>query len=347
MAFTNVLGHDRVKALLTRALQGGRLPPALLLAGPEGVGKRALALEAARALLCEGERGGACGRCSSCQRSQRTLGALDDLRRKVEDERDPTLRNFRLHPDLLLAEPWKTGLKIDQVRQLVQELLGSPFEGRARAVVIDDAHLMTEQAQNALLKSLEEPPATSHVFLVTAVPQALLPTIRSRCQLLRLGPLPQSLLAQHLEERLGLHREEARLRAALAGGSLGAALAFESDAYRARRERLLGLLESLPTLGPLERMEAADELGDKEEGDPEGSLLTLRTLLRDVAALRLAPTAVPLNADVTDRLLALARGPLGERAPRLAESVGEARESLARNAYRPLTFDLLLDALAS
>ena len=129
--------------------------------------------------------------------------------------------------------------------------------------------------------------------------------------------------------------------------AVGAALAFESEAYRGRRERLLGLLESLPTLGPVERMEAADELGNKEEGDPEGSLLTLRALLRDVAELRLAPSLVPLNADVADRLLVLARGPLGERAPRLAESVAETREALSRNANRPLAFDLLLDALAS
>jgi DNA polymerase-3 subunit delta' len=347
MAFASVLGHDQVKELLERALRGGRLPPALLLAGPEGVGKRTLALQAALASICEGDNFDACGSCSSCRRTQRTLEALPELRRKIEDEREPTLRNFRLHPDLLLAEPWKTGLKVDQVRQLVQELQGSPFEGRGRAVVIDDAHLMNEQAQNALLKSLEEPPATSHVFLVTSAPQALLPTIRSRCQLLRLGPLPQGLLAAHLEERLGLTPEEARLRAALANGSLGTALAFESDAYRGRRERLLGLLESLPTLGPVERMEAADELGNKEEGDPEGSLLTLRALLRDVAALRRAPSLVPLNADVTDRLLALSRGPLGERAPRLAESVAETREALARNANRPLAFDLLLDVLAS
>jgi DNA polymerase-3 subunit delta' len=213
-------------------------------------------------------------------------------------------------------------------------------------VVIDDAHEMTEQAQNALLKSLEEPPATSHVFLVTASPQSLLPTIRSRCQLVSLGPIPLSLLAEHLEKRLGLSAHEARLRAALANGSLGAALAFASEAYRERREFLLGMLEKLPEGGSVERIEAADELSDATGGDPEGSLLTLRTLLRDVAALRLAPGATPLNADVSDRLAALAKGPLGERAARVAEAAGETLLSLGGNAYKPLAFDLLLDELA-
>jgi len=346
MAFDAILGHDRVKGLLSGALREGRLPPALLLSGPRGVGKQTLAVAAARALVCEGEPGDACGRCSSCQRAQRTYDSLDEVRRKIEDEREPTLRNYRLHPDLLLAEPWRTGLKVDQVRQLVQELLGTPFEGRARAVVIDDAHEMNEQAQNALLKSLEEPAPTSHVFLVTPSPQALLPTIRSRCQALSLGPLPLSLLAGHLEERLGLTAEEARLRASLGNGSLGAALAFSSDTYRERREFLLGLLETVPGGGAMERMEAADELNDSTEGSPAEALLTLRALLRDVAALRLSPGKAPLNADVRDRLTVLARGPLGERASALAEAVAKSLELLEGNAYRPLAFDLLLDQIA-
>ena len=341
-----VLGHDRVKTLLHRALLDARVPPALLFAGPEGVGKKTLALAAARALLCEGPPGEACGRCSPCQRIGRTLDSLEDIRRKIEDEREPTLRNFRLHPDLILAEPWRTGLKIDQVRQLVQELLGRPYEGRARAVVIDDAHRMTEQAQNALLKSLEEPPATSHVFLVTPAPFMLLPTIRSRCQLFRLGPLPIGLLGRHLEERLELDSREARLRAALASGSLGAALAFESEAFRERRERLLALLEGLHEADALERLEAAESLDDLD--DPDATLVTLRALLRDVAALRLsAGRGTALNADVADRLAVLARGPLGERAGALAEAVTEAQEALAGNASKLLTFDLLVDTLAS
>lgn len=347
MTSFGVVGHDRIKALLGRALQDGRVPPAMLFTGPEGVGKKALALALARGLLCEGPAGEPCGRCSPCQRILRALDSLDDVRRKIEEEREPTLRNYRLHPDLILAEPWKTGLKIDQVRQLVQELQGRPYESRGRAVVIDDAHRMTEQAQNALLKSLEEPPATSHVFLVTSAPQMLLTTIRSRCQLFRLGPLPLGLLGSHLEERLGLEPAEARLRAALASGSLGAALAFESDAYRERREHLLALLEGLRGADALARLEAAEGLEDI--GDPDATLLALRALLRDIAALYASAgqSHAALNADVAPRLAALARGPLGERAGSLGEVVGEAQEALAANASKLLTFDLLVDALSA
>lgn len=324
MPFASLLGHDLVKGLLARALREGRVPPALLFAGPEGVGKKALALTTARALLCEGPRGDACGACATCSRAQRGL-----------------------HPDLILVEAATAAIKIEQVREAVREIVGRPFEARARAVVIDDAHLMTEQAQNALLKSLEEPPATSHVFLVTPAPQALLQTVRSRCQLLRVGPLPEALLAGHLQERLQLSKDDARLRAALAGGSLGAALLFESDAFHERRERLLGLLERLFTDGPAERLEAAERLAENEADAPGQGLLTLRTLLRDVAALRLSDGQRPgLNADVGDRLLALARGRLGERAASLAGEVAEVQEALRGNANKLLTYDLLLDTLA-
>ena len=130
-------------------------------------------------------------------------------------------------------------------------------------MILDDAHAMTEQAMNALLKSLEEPPATSHLVLVTASPQALLPTIRSRCQTLRLGPLPSALLEAHLRRAAsGCPPAEARLRAALSGGSLGAALAFEADGYRALRDEILAMLEKADGATAVHRLAWSERLAD-------------------------------------------------------------------------------------
>jgi len=352
VTLARILGHDRIKRILVRALARGRFPPALLLSGPGGVGKRALALAAAELLVCQRGGGEACGACSACTRIARALLGLPALRKAADEHPDePERRNFLLHPDVLLVEPRRTATRLDirveQVRELVRQIQGRPFEAGARVFVVDDAHAMTEQAQNALLKGLEEPPATSHIMLVSAAPQGLLPTIRSRCQTLRLGPLPASAVASYLREQAGLGPEEARLRASLAGGSLGAALAFESDAYRRLREELLGLLEGLAggAKGALDRMEAAERLEQSE--DLTLALTALRSLLRDLVALRAGAAAgALLNADVAHRLAGLAGGPLGERAGALAETVGQTREALREAAHKLLAMDRLLEALA-
>ena len=345
MPFDSVVGHGPAREALARACREGRLPHALLLTGPDGVGKRTLALELARGLLCETGTGEPCGSCRACSRTARALLEAPEREEKARGRsEEPTGLNLRLHPDLMLVRPWPQSIKIEQVRQLVGEVVSRPFESKARGFVIDEAQLMTEQAQNALLKSLEEPPPRSYLFLVTAAPQALLPTIRSRCQRVRLGPLPARLLEAHLRER-GLDPGEARLRASLSGGSLGAALQLDSEAYRGIRERLLALLEGLPGSSAPKRLEAGDWLYELEA--PVEALTALRSLLRDVVALHLgaAPEAA-LNADVAERLGALARGPLGPRAEALAARAGEAREALRVNAHKLLTLDLLADSLA-
>jgi DNA polymerase-3 subunit delta' len=320
MAFPGILGHDRVQALLARSLELGRVPPALLFVGPAGVGKRTVALALGRALLCETAGTFPCDRCSSCVRCRKGL-----------------------HPDLFLVEALTKVIKIDQVREVVREIGSSPFEGRARVFVIDDAHELTEQAANALLKSLEEPAPRSHVVLVTASPQALLPTVRSRCQLIRFGPLPTALVEQHLQSAAGFAPEEAALRAAAAGGSLGAALSLESQAYREIRDRLLVLLELAGASGPLQRMEMAEQLADEE--DVDAALGLLRGLLRDVAALRAGAQRL-VNPDLAERLGGLARGRVGDRAALLAESAADARTALGANANKLLTMALLLEAFA-
>lgn len=324
MPFSEVAGHDRLKSFLRRVLQRGRLPHAVLLSGPEGVGKKLLAVECCTALLCESpSEAESCGVCRSCSRASRGL-----------------------HPDLSIVKPaTPNAIRIDQVREMVRGVQARPFEGRARGFVVDEAHLLTEEAQNALLKSLEEPPPTSRIFLVTAAPLGLLPTIRSRCQELRATALPTAEVESFLVRR-GIPAPQARLRALLAAGSIGLALALDSETYVRVREDAVRALDVAVAGDDSASLEAAERLAEAE--DPVLALTILRSLLRDVHALGAGATAERLvNADLVDRLRPLSGGPLGVRARGLAEAVGQTRTLVKGNANRLLAFDELIDQLGT
>lgn len=320
MPFRNVLGHDAPKAFLARALEHGRVPPALLFAGPEGIGKKLLAFETARALVCVRARADCCGECTACDRASRGI-----------------------NPDVTVVEPaTPTAIKIEQIRDLVREIGSRPFESAARAFVINDAHLMTEEASNALLKNLEEPPPTSRIFLVTASPQALLPTIRSRCQRLHAHALKLGVVAQFLRDR-GVPPQEAHIRSALSGGSIGRALAFESETYLSLREDALALLETCERGGEIEELGIAQRFAESE--DPSLGLAILRSLLRDLAALQAgAPVERIVNSDAGPRLQAFAGTRLAARALTIADVVERTRAALRGNANKLLATDAMLIA---
>ncbi len=322
MAFSAIVGHDRLKDFFLRAQRRSRTPPALVLCGPVGIGKRTLALEAARAFLCETGSGDACGACKACDRVAR-----------------------RMHPDFFLVEPAPASIKIEAVRDLVREVQSRPFEAKTRAFVIDDAHLMTEQAQNAFLKSLEEPPFTSRILLVTAEPDRLLPTIRSRCQTLRATALASEQVEAFLRAR-GVAAPEARLRAVVSAGSIGRALSFDTDGYMDARETALSAVETVAAAGasPFAAMAAADSLADND--DPLVALAALRSLLRDIAALHSGAAADTLvNCDLEGRLRPLTEGRLGPLAIALAEAAERTRLDVRGNTYKPLSFESLLDVI--
>lgn len=279
--FDAIVGQAQATTGLRQAIQRGRLPHALLLHGPTGIGKATCAGVLAQALNCApSDFADACGVCASCQKVSRGL-----------------------HPDVLWVEPMKGIIRLGQVSQRKQKgVEGSPphepivswvgyrpYEGQRRVVVIDDAHAMNPSAQNALLKTLEEPPPSSTLVLVTSSPGALLPTIRSRCQDLRLQPLPLSLMRQHLEQVCGMTAEEARLRTSLAPGSLGRAMSLDLDQYDALRDVAEAavhdaILGGAALLASAETLLAAGS-GERKIDQASSAMAAVQDILRDLLVL--------------------------------------------------------------
>jgi DNA polymerase-3 subunit delta' len=334
--FRSLLGHRRVVSLLARAVARNRLPPSLLLAGPAGVGKRRLALALAETLNClqpapagELERD-ACGECAACRRIARGI-----------------------HPDVIVVEPGETGsIKIEEIREVVARAAYRPFEGRRRAVVIDQADALTAEAQSALLKTLEEPPAASVFVLVSSIPDALLPTILSRCPRLRLGSLSAAEVAEVLRRDHGYSEDEAHAAAADADGSVGRALAAESADLAGAREAARRLLEQTARVSdPSRRIELARALsaGGKgttpaSERDQMGAALrALASLLRDVGLLATdGDPAALANSDLAPQLQALARSYDRDRSLRAYQTVDQALAALGRNANPKIVADWLV-----
>ncbi|MGA9116719.1 MAG: DNA polymerase III subunit delta' [Bacteroidota bacterium] len=256
-AWPRVLGQERVKALLGSALRSGRLAHSYLFHGPEGVGKDAMALELGRVLHCAGGTMEACGECPSCI-------ALDTMQHpdillvtalpvgRNEESWDPPLEKLT-PPDLAavqeeyrrkganpyhrVAVPRATVIKINSIREIRRQASLSTLDGKRRVVIISHAEEMGAEAENTLLKTLEEPFARTMLILTTAHRDALLPTIISRCQTVRFDPIPDLVIARALGERTPLNPAEALLLARLSGGSFARALELtEEDVARLRNE---------------------------------------------------------------------------------------------------------------
>jgi DNA polymerase III subunit delta' len=325
ITLSHVIGHESSVRALRRGIAAGRLHHALLFHGPEGVGKRTTALAVAAALLCrEPDRpeGDACGRCPSCSRVDKGI-----------------------HADVQYVTLEKTVIPIDAIRSLRQEAGYRPFEGGGRVFLIDPADRLSLEAQNALLKTLEEPASSSRLILITARPAHLLPTTRSRCQALPFGTLPPDELARHLEEEGGLEPALARRAARLSGGRIGIARSMDLDHIDALRDDLIGLLHLLGEDVPrFEVLEQAARLGEDAEEIGE-RLEVLTSLVRDMMVLSAggSPDLV-LSADRSDDLIRLA-GRLSsdpQTFVRMMDRLRLARVDLDRSVNRKLLAETLL-----
>jgi DNA polymerase-3 subunit delta' len=325
ISFAAIHGHERACDFLRTAVGNGRLAHALLFAGADGIGKRSVALAFAAWVHCAEVDGttassDACGACASCR--QIAAGS---------------------HPDVQLVSvaSGKKEIGVDRIRELKRFMQLRPMLGMTKVAIIDEAPLLTVAAQNALLKTLEEPPDHSLLILVASNPDALLPTVRSRCQRLRFTPLPVELVARIVASAAGIDTAAARELAVLAEGSPGRALTLGRAVVGAGRARLIESLAGLNAARYVRLAHMAHELSHPE-ADVGVKLETLLAQYRDDALRAIGAPQLALHPA---RPL-----PAPQSAPTLlrhADAVYDAWSAIRRgNPNRQLLFEALLLRLA-
>lgn len=331
--WADIEGQDRPKEILQRALERDRVHHGYLFVGPDGVGKYETALAFARIMNCE-ERGedefaAACGTCPSCRKF------ANDLQ----------------HPDLHVVLPQgnvnKT-IKIDQIRAIQKAAMTRPYEARHQIVVIDDVHLMTDEAANALLKTLEEPPSSMHLFLVSNQPNSLLDTILSRCQTVRFGALPLDVVVGILRDLLEEPPSDETLRvaAAFGEGSVGHARELVESGLLEERTALYDDVASVRRARPDQLLEVAQGLSGDRRSLPV-RLDLLKVLFRDAMLAHLDPDGGRLvNTDMLDRVEAVAaRFDVDDILMRI-EAIRVAQELLGRYVNSQIVMENLVTELA-
>jgi DNA polymerase-3 subunit delta' len=344
--FSNLIGNDGVKKSLQRLLSGGRVPGSMLFTGDEGIGKKLFALELAKALNCRQRQGvEACDECSSCKRISRST-----FPPFTSDDDNKERMIWSEHADVAMVRPHKQIIRVKPMRELEREANFRPFEGAARVFIVEDADLMNEPASNALLKTLEEPPATSHLILTTTNPTALLATIRSRCQMIRFAPIASEEVEKFLIEQKDISTEDARLLARTAQGSIGRALAGDVETYRDRRDMMLGVLRALTiTNDRVELLHGSEDLAAaKDRQEYEQRLEALEILIRDAWALALGrPSETMVNGDLLAPLQDIAAALRSAQAAAWLKQIEELRGTLEVNVNRRIASDALFLAMAA
>jgi DNA polymerase-3 subunit delta' len=320
--FADILGHDRIVEVLRRSLRGGKTAHSYLFEGIPGSGRKKTAATLIQALFCPALPDDACGVCPSC--------------RKIDGGN---------HPDIHLISPLpdKRDISIEQLREMQHILSLRPYEAPRKACIIDPAERMSVSAANSLLKTLEEPPGNALIILLTENAGMLLPTVRSRCQLVRFAPLsPEHVLS--LLELGGMTPEAAALVAPMAGGSMQKAQELDNESLVARREAVLSRVGQLNIHRIATVFDAAEELSGNRDATLE-LLDMLLSFYRDAVHLG-AGSGEIVNRSVRPAIESIASRRPFPRNLELLESIYETRRDVQRNANPKLALDHLFMSMA-
>ena len=332
MSFDNILGQDRPKQTLDKALRSGRIPNAYLFYGQESVGKKFTAIEVCKALNCEIlSPMDSCDKCSSCL--------------KIEK---------RTHPDFFILEPKKSSptareaiLKIDEIRELQRKLLYLPYEGSTKVAIINNAECMNPQAANSFLKTLEEPPTKTLIILIASNPYQLLPTVLSRCQRIRFFPLPseaiKTIISHHLKSEAGESQpEEIELRSRRSMGQVAHALEEDLLKTSQDREELIRLI-SIVSFKRMDQVFLWTKAKAKQTERIQLILDELTRILRDAALIKIDPEARGvINKDLTEQLKILALQKTMPALLAMCEIVQNTKVAIKSNANSQLALENML-----
>ncbi len=252
----DIAGQDSAIRMLRGMIERDQVNGTYLFAGPDGVGKRTAAVEFAKAINCETKGIDACGECASCRK-------IDSLN----------------HPDVSIIQKEKGSnfIKIDRMRDVIYQASLKPYESRKKIFIITDAEDMNEESQNAVLKILEEPRENQVFILTSSRISGILPTIISRCKIIKFNLLGRDAICELLVNRHGFSESEAVLFSHMSFGSIGRAIAFKEKEAIRERDRMLN--DFFLRKRAIFREEACD---DKKYSDLEGSLYLLLSWYRDL-----------------------------------------------------------------
>ncbi|HZL49683.1 MAG TPA: DNA polymerase III subunit delta' [Terracidiphilus sp.] len=363
VGFTDFLGNAATVTHLREAVRAERFPHSLILAGPRGAGKYSLALMLAKAVNClqPTETDGLpdfCGLCRNCARIgdsanleelvAQAVSARDDLR---ETDKKETRILIQTHPDLLVVppDPPQLLIKLGQVRQVIHVAYYRPPVESKRTFTIFTSSAFMKEAANSLLKVLEEPPEHTSLILLTENPQELLPTIRSRAVVHRLGAIPAADLEALLAERRPeLKPKDRALAARLAEGAVGRALTIDLGVYLASRQDALVLLRTAlrePDYTLLFHATESYRAGADGQEKTINLLRALGSLVEDLLLVVAGTPGLIRNLDLTADLEHLAQGLTVDWIDGAARALVQVEQGMRRNLLRSLSLDAMAVSL--
>lgn len=220
MSFSEVIGHEKVKDYLKKIVKENHIAHAMMFEGVDGIGKSLLGMELAKAIFCDSKSGDACGSCRHCLKM-----AHDN------------------HPDFLLIEPDGKQIKNAQIESFQEFLNVKAYDAKYKVVLIKDADKMNASSQNRILKTLEEPPNDVIIIMITNNSEKLLPTVVSRCQIIKLNGIREEKIVDFLMNGYDLNEDESKMIAKLSIGSIGKAHNYvDSEVFEKIRKEVKALL---------------------------------------------------------------------------------------------------------
>ncbi len=320
--FDDIIGHDWIKEHYQRAIKQKKISHAYILSGEEGMGKKSLAYAFSLSLFCQKGEDKPCLCCPACKQ---------------------VISNN--HPDLISVSHEKiSSIGVDDIREQINDtILIMPYSSSYKIYIIDEAEKMTVQAQNALLKTIEEPPSYAILFLLTSNPESFLPTILSRCVHLKLKPLMDSEIKKYLKEILGISEDRADIYSAFARGNLGKAISVvSSENFQMMYEEMIQLMKNIPVIDISEILEYIHKWKE-EKIDIQECLNFILMWYRDVLVFKTTQKKeLLIFKEEYPTIRAVGEKSSYIKLGKILDSINEAQMRLNSNVNMELALELML-----